>query len=442
MLNLWGNKTRKDCSGVGRRDFLKVGALGLSGLTLPGLLKLRSAAASEGRATRDTSVIWLWLGGGPTHVETFDPKMSAPAEFRSMVGDVQTSVPGLRLGGLFPLMGRMADKMAFVRSFAHGNSGHAGGTHFVMTGVDHPPADGGAPQIRPSLGSITARVRGANNPTSGLPTYVRISGLYADGPHFLGPAYAPFDTSGQARNNINLNLPLDRVHDRRGLLRQFDTIDRNLDRSGVMNGLDAFDQQAVNLLMGRAREAFDLEREDPRTRDRFQQDTAGLGTNLLLARRLCEAGVGFVTMNYANSSQGWDMHNDMQPQLRQACPPMDRAISVFLEDLEVRGLSDKILLVITGEFGRTPRINGSAGRDHWGPLCTLALAGGGLRMGQAIGESSERAELPRTTPIYPKDLMATIFHVLGIPPQQQYVDQIGRPQYLLPEGARPIAELV
>ncbi|MBI3821686.1 MAG: DUF1501 domain-containing protein [Planctomycetes bacterium] len=441
MLNLWGSKTRKDCTGLNRRDFLTVGALATTGLTLPGLLKMRQAAASTGQPTRDTSVIWLWLGGGPTHVETFDPKMSAPAEFRSMIGHVQTSVTGLHIGGLFPHMGRAANKMAFIRSFTHGNSGHGGGTHYVMTGVDHPPADAGQPQIKPSMGSMTARVRGANS-ASGLPTYVRLSGLYGDGPHWLGSAYAPFDTSGDARNNINLNLPLDRVHERRALLQQFDNVNRDIDRTGLMAGLDAFDRQAINLLTGRAREAFDVEREDPRTRDRYTIGTAGLGANLLLARRLCEAGAGFVTLNYANSSQGWDMHSEMAPQLRQACPPMDRAISVFLDDLEQTGLSDKILLVITGEFGRTPRINGSAGRDHWGPLCTLALAGGGLRMGQAIGESSERAEVPRTTPIYPKDLMATVFHVLGINQQTQYQDQSGRPTYLLPEGARPIAELV
>ena len=342
MLSLWGSKTRKDCSGLNRRDFLRVGALGATGLMLPDLLRLRSQAAEAGQPTRDTSVIWLWLGGGPTHVETFDPKMSAPAEFRSMVGSVQTRVPGLHLGGLFPLMGRMADKMAFVRSFAHGNSGHAGGTHFVMTGVDHPPADAGQPQIRPSMGSITARVRGANS-ASGLPTYVRLSGVYGDGPHWLGSAYAPFDTSGEARNNINLNQPLERVNDRRALLRQFDTVNRNIDQSGTMAGLDAFDQQATNLLMGRARDAFNVEREDPRIRDRYTHDTAGLGANLLLARRLCEAGAGFVTLNYANSSQGWDMHSDMLPQLRQACPPMDRAIATFLDDLEQQGLSERHL---------------------------------------------------------------------------------------------------
>lgn len=442
MLNLWGSKVRRDCSGLGRRDFLKVGTLGAAGLTLPGLLELRQAAANTGHSTRDTSVVWLWLGGGPTHVETFDPKMTAPAEFRSMIGDVQTSVPGLRIGSLFPQMGRMADKMAFVRSFAHGNSGHSGGTHFVMTGVDHPPADAGQAQIRPSMGSITSRVRGANSPAEGIPTYVRLNGVYADGPHWLGTQYAPFDVGGQARANINLNQPLERINDRRAILRQFDNINRDIDRSGVMAGLDAFDQQAVQLLMGRARDAFNLEREDPQTRDRFTSGTAGLGQRLLLARRLCEAGAGFVTLSYSNSSQGWDMHNDMMPQLRQACPPLDQAIAVFLEDLERRGLSEKILLVITGEFGRTPRINGNAGRDHWGPLCTLALAGGGLRMGQAVGESSARAEVPKTTPIYPKDLMATVFHVLGIDAQTQYNDQSGRPQYLLPQGARPIAELV
>lgn len=442
MLNLWGSKIRRDCSGLARREFLKVGTLGVTGLTLPGLLQMRRAAAAAGQTTRDTSVIWLWLGGGPTHVETFDPKMSAPAEFRSMVGSVQTSVPGLHIGGLFPQMARMADKMAFVRSFAHGNSGHAGGTHYVMTGVDHPPSDAGQPPIRPSLGSITSRVRGANNPASGLPTYVRINGLYADGPHWLGSAYAPFDVGGQARSNINLNTPLERVADRRAILRHFDNVSRDIDTSGVMAGLDAFDQQAIQLLLGRARDAFNVEREDPQTRDRFTSGTANLGQRLLLARRLCEAGAGFVTLSYQNSSQSWDMHNDMLPQLRQACPPLDQAIAVFLEDLERRGLSEKILLVITGEFGRTPRINGNAGRDHWGPLCTLALAGGGLRMGQAVGESSARAEVPRTTPIQPKDLMATIFHVLGIDPQTQYHDQSGRPQYLLPQGARPIAELV
>jgi hypothetical protein len=442
MLNLWGKRTGLDCSGTSRRDFLKIGALGLTGLSLSGLLRMRSAAAATGQLVKDTSVVWLWLGGGPTHIETFDPKMEAPAEFRSVAGAVKTSLPGVQIGGLFPQMARQAHRMAFVRSFAHGNSGHGGGTHFVMTGFDHPPADAGLPPIKPSMGSIAARVRGANNLDTGIPTYVRIAGLYGDGPHWLGPAYAPFDLGGQARNNLNLNLAMERLGDRRALLKTFDIVNRKVDNSGVMSGLDAFDQQAFDLILGRAKQAFDVQREHPRVRDRYSTGTAGLGANLLLARRLCQAGCGFVTLNYANSYQGWDMHEKILPQLQQACPPLDRAISVFLEDLADCGLADKVLLVITGEFGRTPRINPSAGRDHWGPLCTLALAGGGLKMGRVVGESTAKAEVPKTSPIYPGDLMATIFHVLGIDQQQQFPDQSGRPQFLLPEGAKPIAELL
>jgi hypothetical protein len=442
MLNLWGKRTGTDCAGTSRRDFLRIGTLGLTGLSLPGLLRLRSAAAASGRSVKDTSVVWLWLGGGPTHIETFDPKMDAPAEFRSMVGAIKTSLPGVQIGSLLPEIARRAGRMAFVRSFAHGNSGHGGGTHFVMTGTDYPPADSGLPPIKPSFGSIAARVRGANHPETGIPTYIRLSGLYGDGPNWLGPAYAPFDVAGQARNNLNVSLPLVRLDDRRGLLKRLDVVDRKIDQSGLMAGLDSFDQQAFNLVLGRAKEAFNLEREDPRIRDRYSAGTAGLGANLLLARRLCEAGCGFVTLNYANSNQGWDMHNKMPPQLQQACPPLDRALGIFLDDLADRGLAENILLVVTGEFGRTPRINGDAGRDHWGPLCTLALAGGGLKMGQVVGESNAKAEVPKSTPIQPKDLMATVFHVLGIDLQQQFADQTGRPQYLLPEGARPIAELI
>jgi Protein of unknown function (DUF1501) len=442
MLNLWGRCARTDCEGTSRRDFLRVGALGLTGLSLSGLLQLRTAAAAAGKSVKDTSVVWLWLGGGATHIETFNPKMEAPAEYRSMVGAVKTTLPGVQIGGLFPQIARRAHRMAFVRSFAHGNSGHAGGTHFVMTGVDHSPADSGAPPIKPSFGSIVAKVRGANNPDTGMPTYARISRVYGDGPSWLGASYAPFDIRGQARRNLNLRMALNRLDDRRYLLKKLDVIDRTVDRSGVMSGLDSFDQQAMDLVLGRAKDAFDLQRENPRVRDRYGVGTARLGTNLLLARRLCEAGCGFVTLNYANSNQAWDMHNKMKPQLEQACPPMDKAISVFLDDLADRGLSQKVLLVITGEFGRTPRINGDAGRDHWGPLCTLALAGGGLKMGQVVGESSAKAELPKTTPIQPKDLMATIFHVLGIDPHLQYVDPTGRPTFLLPEGGKPIAELI
>jgi len=441
MINLLGNRPHSDCEGTRRRQFLKIGGLGMTGLGLADLLRHRARAGSP-IAAADKSVIWIWLGGGATHIETFDPKMDAPAEFRSVVGATSTNVPGIELGGLFPKLARHADKLAVVRSFAHGNSGHAGGTHYVMTGVDYPPADAGMPPIKPSIGSIAARVRGANNPDSGIPTYVRLSGLYADGPNWLGAAYAPFDVGGEARNNMNVRIDLARLGDRRLLLDSVDRLSRQLDRGGQLAGLDEFELQAFDLILGRAKEAFDLSREDPRLRDKYNGAGTSLGDQLLLARRLCEAGCGFVTFNYANSYQGWDMHEKIEPQLKTACPPLDHAVATFLEDVALRGLSDKILLVITGEFGRTPRINGAAGRDHWGPLCTLALAGGGLRMGQVVGESSRRAEVPKTAPIKPKDLMATIFHVLGIDPHTQFLDQAGRPQYLLPDGAKPIRELI
>jgi hypothetical protein len=434
MFLLQGSRTRTDCDGASRRDFLRIGALGATGLMLPDLLRLRASAKEAGKATKSTSVVWLWLGGGPTHVETFDPKMSAPAEFRSAVGAVKTNVPGIEIGGVFPKMARSADKFAFVRSFAHGNSGHGGGTHWVMTGYDFPPADNGQPPIKPGLGSILSRYRGANNPATGLPNYVRLGGILGDGPAWLGTSFAPFDTSGNSRSNMDMKVALDRLSDRRSLLKSFDTIDRKVDRTGLLNGLDSFESQAFDLILSRAREVFDIRREDPRTRDHYGPN---LGEQLLMARRLCEAGVGFVTLHFG----GWDMHGQIKSSMESLGPQVDRAVAAFVEDCHQKGLDKDILLVITGEFGRTPRINGSAGRDHWAPLSTLALAGGGLKMGQVVGQSSEKAEIPKSTPITPQDLMATVFHVLGIPHDLHYKDQAGRPTGMI-DGGKPIAELV
>jgi uncharacterized protein (DUF1501 family) len=435
MLQLWSNRRQLACDGATRRDFIKVGALGMGGLALSDLLRARAQASAEGRPTRNASVVWLWLGGGPTHVETFDPKMDAPAEFRSTIGDVPTNLPGVRLGSVFPRMARMADKFAFVRSFAHTNSGHGGGTHWVMTGYDYPPADNGMGQNKPALGAILARHRGANSAATGLPNYVRLSGILGDGPSWLGSPYAPFDSAGNARSNMNLQVTLDRLAERRSLLRSFDTLSREVDRSGLMQGLDSFEVQAHDLLLSRAREVFDVTREEPRTADMYGNN--GLARQLLLARRLCEAGVGFVTLHFG----GWDMHGQIAQGMRQLGPQVDRAVSAFVQDINQRGLDNDILLVITGEFGRTPRVNGSAGRDHWAPLSTLALAGGGLRMGQVVGDSNARAEVPRTTPITPQHLMATVFHVLGMPMDLHYNDPSGRPVPMI-NGGRPIQELI
>jgi hypothetical protein len=333
-------------------------------------------------------------------------------------------------------MAQVMDKLAVVRSFAHTNSGHGGGTHWVMTGYNFPPADNGQRPIKPGFGSILARHRGANNSSTGLPTYVRMSGILGDGPSWLGAAYAPFDVAGNARNNMNLQVTADQLGERRSLLETFDNVDREVDNSGLMNGLDSFDSQAFELLLSNARDTFDLSRESQATRDMYGENNQ-LGRQLLLARRLCEAGVGFVTINYG----GWDMHGGIAAAMRQRAPAMDNAVAAFVEDINQRGLDENILLVITGEFGRTPRVNGGAGRDHWAPLSTLALAGGGLRMGQAVGESNERAERPRTRPITPQDLMATVFHVLGIPQNLHYTDPTGRPMPMI-SGGQPIPELV
>lgn len=413
---------------MNRRNFLQFGAAGA--LTLPAVLEARAQSA----ATNNKSVVWLWLGGGPTHVETFDPKMTAPVEYRSVTGEVKTTIPGVTLGGNFEKMAQVAGKMAFVRSFAHTDSGHSGGTHFVMTGFDNRQSDNGGKPTHPFIGSILSRVRGANHPITGMPTFISQNGIYADGATWLGKAYEPFSITGDARRNMQLQVEMARTDDRRGLLQSLDTLKRSADQSGTMSGLDAFEQQAFNLVLGRAPRAFDLSHEDPKTRQRYG---TGLGEQLLLARRLCEAGSGFVTIHFG----GWDMHGQIKQNMDRLGPVVDHAVATFIEDVSQRGLLGNILLVISGEFGRTPRINGNAGRDHWAPLSTLALAGGGLTMGQVIGQSDSNATRPLTAPISPQDVMATIFHVLGIDPKIQFTNPAGRPMYMVEDG-KPITELV
>ena len=434
MLTFLSNHRSQDCAGHTRRDFLRVGALGASALTLPALLRAKAEAISQGRDVANKSVIWLWLSGGPTHVETFDPKMTAPVEYRSTTGEVQTNLPGVTLGGTFGQTAQVADKMAFVRSFAHTTSSHGAGTVWLMTGHYDRQSNQSTTQSRPSIGSIVSRVRGTNHPVTGMPSYVRMGGIRGDGPAFLGTAYSPFDPGGQARKNMNVSIPADRIGDRRNLLGQLDNINREVDRSGLMDGLDGFEQQAFNLILGKSAEAFDLKNEDGNLVKRYGNS---LGQSLLKARRLCEAGCSFVTVTYG----GWDMHGNVERSMKSRGPVVDQAVSALVEDLHQRGMSDDVLLVVTGEFGRTPKINRNAGRDHWGRLSTLALSGGGLNMGQVVGESAPKVDVPASVPIRPGDLMATIFHMFGISRQIQFIDNFGRPRYMIEEG-RPIAELI
>ncbi len=437
MLTLYGNGYSRNCEGQSRREFLRIGALGLGGLTLSSLLGARAQAAESGSVVNDKAVVMLFLQGGPTHIETFDPKMTAPAEYRAMFGEVQTSLPGVTIGSHFPRLAALADQLAIVRSFRHGNGSHASASALV--------ASGGNP-TKATMGSVYARVAGTTNPHTGIPSNTvlpppaageKYKGLGAQTERVTGigslpAAYKAFDPSagGQIIENMKLRVNANRLDDRRNLLGQLDRIKREADATGVVEGADKFQQQAFDVILGGVSEAFDLSKEDPKLIERYdtakyeippklkkkkknvpQQSPIALGKQMILARRLVEAGCGFVTV----TSAGWDMHgnafgiNDGMPLLG---PSVDKAASAFIEDLALRGLSDKVLFIITGEFGRTPRINNKAGRDHWGNLCTLALSGGGLRMGQVIGASDRTASRPATEPVGVEDLMATVMHTL------------------------------
>ena len=447
MLNLVDTRTpRAKCDGSSRRELLQIGSLALGGLTLPGLLQARANATAAGQTVRSTSVILLFLDGGAPQHETFDPKPDAPREYRSLFGSIPTRLPGVRFGSHFPKLARLADRVSILRTLVHGDGDHGGATHWMKTGKAWPPEALGKaaviPQQTPSIGSVVARVRGTVNRQTGVPPYVRVlsnhGGYPGDDAVWLGQAYSPFRVGRQRGNpmldNMSLRIPREQLEDRRTLLREFDSFSRRLDASGMAQALDGFQQQAVDVVLGRAREAFDLARESQTVRERYG---SGLGQELLLARRLCEAGAGFLTLNNGY----WDFHGGIIPGCNNLCPPLDHAVAAFIEDVTARGLENDILLIVTGEFGRTPRINGGPGRDHWAPLNDAVLFGGGLRKGQIVGESDARAAFVRARPIPPADLMATILHVLGIDPHIQFTHPSGRPVYMVDNG-RVIEELV
>jgi uncharacterized protein (DUF1501 family) len=442
---------RPKCDGSSRRDFLKIGTLGLCGLTLADLLRARAADAKTA-TKRVPSIVLLFLDGGASHIETFDPKMTAPAEYRSLFGAVKTSLPGVDFGGLLPKMATLANKMAIVRSFTHKDGDHGGATHWVKTGYPWPPQFFGKapviPQQNPSMGSAVARSLGAINPDTGVPRYVRVlsnhGGYPGDDAAWLGQSFAPFrcGVSGGRDNpmlkNMSLKIASERLADRRTLLKAFDQMDRTIDKTDLMKGMDGFQRQAVDVVLGKAKEAFDLSLENAKTKEKYGP---GLGQEMLLARRLCEAGAGFVTLNNGY----WDHHGGIIPGCEDLCPKLDHAVAAFWEDVQARGLEKDILLIITGEFGRTPRVGNyknrkEAGRDHWAGLNTLVFMGGGLKTGQIIGESDDRAGYPKTRAIWPQDLMATIFQSLGIDLATQFVHPSGRPISMIEDG-KPIEEL-
>jgi uncharacterized protein (DUF1501 family) len=455
MLTLLGRRTSgQHCDGVTRRDFLRVGALGMGGLCLPDLLRARAAGSGQGTG-KQTSVVFLWLEGGAPQTETFDAKPGISEDFRSVVGEVRTRLPGVHFGGLMQKMAGLAPKMSIIRTLTHGDANHPGATHWVRTGYPVPAGmsgDGTTRPERPSIGSIVARLRGATHPRTGVPTYIRT--IAQDfrgykfarmwGPGWLGDSYDSFSADDKgALENFTLQLPEARFRDRKELVKALDSLKRTLERSRALDTMDTVRQQAYTVLAGQGvKDAFDLTREDLKTRERYGPL---LGEKLLLARRLCEAGAGFVAVNYSD----WDMHGNfgsMTGTLKRMCPPTDHAVAAFIEDIYARGLDRNILLVVGGEFGRSPKISGqvggkSFGREHWPELSSVVLVGGGLKMGQAVGESTARAERPKTRPVSPQDLAATLFHVLGIDQDLQFTHPTGRPVTMIEEG-KVISELV
>jgi len=442
MLTIPGSLVRT-CDGVSRRNFLRVGALGVGGLTLADVLRARSVAAEQGVDTKDTAVILLWLAGGPSHIDMYDLKPQSPAEFRGEFREIDTNVPGVRIGEHLPFQAAIWDKLAVVRSATHTNAGHGMGSQWMLTGYQ--PTIEVNDNIYPSVGSVTAKMRGVNAP--GLPAYVNLPYKLGLGKAaYLGASYNPFapesDPNNEGFNVRNLKLPgrvnNDRLVRRRELLTSVDTIRRDIDTRGDIVGIDKFYHDAMEMITSdRALRAFDVHREDPKLREKYGRND--LGQSCLLARRLVEAGVTFITIQ---AGGGWDTHGDNFAQLKNnLLPKYDRALAALVSDLADRGLDQNVLVMTFGEFGRTPRINPTAGRDHWPGAMSVVYAGGGLKMGQMIGTTDSKAEYPATKPYSPGCVLSTMYHVLGIDHAHVFYDQANRPLPILSEG-RPIEELV
>ena len=422
-----------------RRSFLQLGALAVGGLTLPDLLRLRAAQTSAPKK----SVILIWQAGGPSHIDMYDLKPNAPAEVRGEFKPIPTNVPGVQIGEHLLLQAKVFDKLAVVRSAYHTNAGHGMGSQWMQTGYQ--PTIEVNDNIYPSTGSIVARMKGPNEP--GLPAYVNLPRQAPFGKAaYLGASFNPFspentptDPNFQVKN---LRLPgrvnPDRLENRKQLLHDLDTIRRDIDTKGDLDGLDTFYRDALEMVTDvKAQRAFDVNKEPVKLRDRYGRND--LGQCCLLARRLVESGVTFVTVQ---AGGGWDTHGNNFTELkRRLLPQFDMAVASLVEDLHERGLQDDVLVMAMGEFGRTPKINKDAGRDHWPGAMSVLYAGGGLRMGQAIGTTNALAEYPTSKPYTPGCVLSTMYHVLGIDHGHAFFDQAQRPLPILSEGA-PIKELV
>jgi hypothetical protein len=406
-----------------RRQFLRVGTFGAA-FTLADLL--RADAARKG-AGRTKSAILVYLSGGPSQLDGWDPKPDAPAEIRGEFGTIPTRVPGVRVCEHFPLQAKLFDRLAVLRSVV-GMAGDHSDVQ-VMTGYPSRTLRAGG---HPSFGSVVSRMRG----TGAMPPFVSLRGMTAGTePGFLGVAHRPFSPAAQAGADLRLSpdVPAARLDDRRKLLATFDDVRRDADASGAMAGMDSFQQRAFEMVMsGRVRAALSLVGEDAKALERFDG-----AEQFLKARRLVEAGVGCVTLNVGE----WDTHRDNFRALRQQLPLVDRGVSALVEDLHERGLADDVAVLVWGEFGRTPRVNAGGGRDHWTAVMSAVLAGGGLKVGQAVGATDRRGEQPSERPYTVQQVLATLYRAVGIDPATTIPDATGRPVHLL-DDRDPIRELV
>ncbi len=438
MLPITGS-TYRTCDGATRRSFLKAGFLGLAGLSLADLLRLRAAQGSTGS---DASIILIWKGGGPSHIDTWDLKPDAPAEYRGEFKPIKTNVAGIDIGEHLPLSAKQMDKFSILRSVTHGDAGHESASHFLLTG--YKPTNDIPSQEMPSYGSIVAKECGARKP--GIPAYIAVPRApRSTAAGYLGVAHNPFAVGGDpSLDNFsvkNLTLPngisMARLENRKKLLQTVDTLKRDVDQTGLMEGFDEFTRKAFEMVTSpAAQKAFDIGKEDAKTRDLYGRNT--LGQSMLLARRLVEAGVTFVTVD----AGGWDTHaNNFESLKKKKLPDFDMAWAALVQDMQQRGLMKNTMAFVWGEFGRTPRINKDAGRDHWPGAMSVVVSGGGLKMGQAIGSSDAKAEYAKDRPLSPEDVLSTMYGVLGIDQNREYLNEAQRPLKIL-SGGTPIRELV
>ncbi|MFM8274670.1 MAG: DUF1501 domain-containing protein [Gemmata sp.] len=429
MLRFLG-QSRRFCDGHSRRDFLQIGAFG-TGLTLADMLRLKSASAAttKKQASRSQkSAVMIYLPGGPSHMDMYDLKPEAPAEFRGEFKPVKTNVSGVEICEHFPLQAKMWDKLACVRSVVsvdeHSDS-------LVMTGY---PDRVNRVADHPCFGSVVSKLRSGSN--GAVPPFVSLRGMSrGTEPGYLGIAHRPFTPGGQGNANLRLaqGVNIDRLEDRKNLLGKFDDTKREIDGTGTMAGMDAYNEKALEMVTaGVVRDALDLKKEDPKVVERYK----GV-ESFLTARRLVEAGVGCVTLSIG----GWDTHGQNFQTLKRQLPIVDRGIANLIQDLHDRGMQDDVVTVMWGEFGRTPKVNMNAGRDHWSPVMGAMIAGGGLKMGQAVGASTEKGERPKDNPVTVSRLLSTIYRAMGIDPSLTFTNGTGRPMYIL-DDREPVKELL